>query len=220
MYIISSNDLYESYSEDLLDEGIRSRLKVIFNRNKPKKSSSSSLRDLSSSNPKGLSKGSLFIRARQFAKEMEKKHGRGSQAHIEALARTDRLINSEFELWVNELINEGYDLSDYTWDDVYDLYEMYDDYNYLIDYILDENYVDDSDSAEEMILYMSEEWIDDILESKKWIQGAIKKPGALSKQLGVPESENIPRKMLTRAAKGKGKLGKRARLALTLRKFK
>ena len=29
----------------------------------------------------------------------------------------------DFELWVNELVEEGYDLSDYTWDEMYDIYE-------------------------------------------------------------------------------------------------
>jgi len=28
----------------------------------------------------------------------------------------------EFELWVNELVDEGYDLSDYTWDEMLDIY--------------------------------------------------------------------------------------------------
>jgi hypothetical protein len=28
----------------------------------------------------------------------------------------------EFELWVNDLINEGYDLSEYTWDEMYESY--------------------------------------------------------------------------------------------------
>ena len=28
----------------------------------------------------------------------------------------------EFELWVNELVEEGYDLSDYTWDEMYEFY--------------------------------------------------------------------------------------------------
>jgi len=31
-------------------------------------------------------------------------------------------LKEEFEYWVNSLIEEGYDLSDYTWDDMYDIY--------------------------------------------------------------------------------------------------
>lgn len=55
---------------------------------------------------------------------------------------------------------------------------------------------------------------------KKWIQKAIKKPGALRKQLGVPEGETIPAKKLAAAAKKGGKLGQRARLAQTLKKLR
>jgi hypothetical protein len=32
-------------------------------------------------------------------------------------------LADEFELWVQELINEGYDLSDYTWDEIVEIYE-------------------------------------------------------------------------------------------------
>lgn len=53
--------------------------------------------------------------------------------------------------------------------------------------------------------------------SKKWIQKAIKHPGALHKELGVPENKKIPAKKLNKAAKAGGKLGKRARLAKTLK---
>jgi hypothetical protein len=54
----------------------------------------------------------------------------------------------------------------------------------------------------------------------KWIQGAIKHPGALHKELGVPAGEKIPAKKLAKAAKAGGKLGQRARLAETLKGFK
>jgi hypothetical protein len=56
--------------------------------------------------------------------------------------------------------------------------------------------------------------------SKKWIQSAIKKPGALRKTLGVKEGEKIPIGKLKAAAKQPGKTGQRARLAMTLRKMK
>jgi hypothetical protein len=53
--------------------------------------------------------------------------------------------------------------------------------------------------------------------AKKWIQKAIKHPGALHKSLGVPEGKKIPSGKLAAAAKKGGKLGKRARLAQTLK---
>jgi len=57
------------------------------------------------------------------------------------------------------------------------------------------------------------------MADKKWIQKAIKKPGALHKELGVPEGKKIPAKKLAKAAKATGKEGKRARLAETLKKL-
>ncbi len=53
-----------------------------------------------------------------------------------------------------------------------------------------------------------------------WIQKAIKKPGALRKELGVKAGKTIPAKTLNAAAKKKGAEGKRARLAKTLKGFK
>lgn len=54
-------------------------------------------------------------------------------------------------------------------------------------------------------------------KDKKWIQSAVKKPGALRKALGVKKGEDIPAKKLNAAAKKPGKLGQRARLAKTLK---
>jgi hypothetical protein len=50
-----------------------------------------------------------------------------------------------------------------------------------------------------------------------WIEGAIKKPGALRKELGAKNGEPIPAKKLAAAAKKPGKIGQRARLAETLK---
>ncbi len=58
-------------------------------------------------------------------------------------------------------------------------------------------------------------------EKKKWIQGAIKKPGALHKDLGVPEGKKIPESKLKKAEHSKSPLvRKRAALAETLKGFK
>ena len=50
-----------------------------------------------------------------------------------------------------------------------------------------------------------------------WIKGAIKHPGALHRELCVKQGKKIPAKKLRAAAKKKGKIGKRARLAETLK---
>lgn len=57
-------------------------------------------------------------------------------------------------------------------------------------------------------------------KDKKFIQKAIKHPGALHKELGVPEDKKIPAKKLKAAAKKGGKLGERARFAETLKKLR
>ena len=57
------------------------------------------------------------------------------------------------------------------------------------------------------------------MAEKKWIAGAIKKPGALRAQLGAKAGKPIPAKKLAAAAKKGGKLGQRARLAQTLKKL-
>lgn len=54
----------------------------------------------------------------------------------------------------------------------------------------------------------------------KWIQKAIKKPGALRSQLGAKPGKPIPAGKLAKAAKAPGKLGQRARLAMTLKKMR
>jgi hypothetical protein len=56
--------------------------------------------------------------------------------------------------------------------------------------------------------------------AKNWIKDAIKKPGALRKELGVKAGKTIPAKTLAAAAKKPGKTGQRARLAQTLKGFK
>lgn len=55
--------------------------------------------------------------------------------------------------------------------------------------------------------------------AKKFIQEAIKHPGALRKSLHAKKGKPIPAKKLAEAAKKGGVLGKRARLAETLKKM-
>lgn len=55
--------------------------------------------------------------------------------------------------------------------------------------------------------------------AKHWIAGAIKHPGALHKQMHVPQGQKIPLSKLQMAARKPGKLGQRARLAMALMKM-
>lgn len=58
------------------------------------------------------------------------------------------------------------------------------------------------------------------MATKKFIQKAIKKPGQLHKDLGVPMGKKIPKEKIAAAAKKGGKIGQRARFAQTLSKMK
>lgn len=60
----------------------------------------------------------------------------------------------------------------------------------------------------------------EMAEKKNFIKGAIKKPGALRKSLGIKKGKTIPAKTLVKAAKKGGKLGQRARFAETLKKLR
>lgn len=56
---------------------------------------------------------------------------------------------------------------------------------------------------------------------KNWIAGAIKHPGALHKELGVPQGQTIPAKKINAAAHSDNPtLAKRANLAKTLKKLR
>lgn len=53
--------------------------------------------------------------------------------------------------------------------------------------------------------------------AKNWIKGAVKKPGQLHKDLGVPQGKKIPAAKIDAAAKKPGKVGQRARFAKTMK---
>lgn len=55
--------------------------------------------------------------------------------------------------------------------------------------------------------------------AEKWIQKAIKKPGALHKALGVPADKKIPAKKLTVKESDSPLMKKRKTLAKTLKGF-
>lgn len=69
-----------------------------------------------------------------------------------------------------------------------------------------------------MLTLTPNSWGSDVHEG--WIAGAIKRPGQLHRDLGIPQGKKIPVGLIQDAAKRKGKIGQRARLALTLRSFR
>ena len=56
--------------------------------------------------------------------------------------------------------------------------------------------------------------------AKNFIAGAIKRPGALHRKLGVPQGQKIPAAKVAKAAKAGGLLGREARFAQTLSKLR
>lgn len=54
------------------------------------------------------------------------------------------------------------------------------------------------------------------MSSKKWIQEMHMDKGGLHKALGIPMDKKIPAKVLAKAAKKGGKVGRQARLVQTL----
>lgn len=61
----------------------------------------------------------------------------------------------------------------------------------------------------------------DVHDNGHWIQGAIKHPGALHRELGVPEGKNIPQAKIEKAAHSDNPtLARRARFAETLAKIR
>jgi hypothetical protein len=90
--------------------------------------------DYPSQGPGGVTKSAKKLRKQksmgEFAKEERELHSktdknekidvrRGIKNKIEVNPR----LKEEVEEWVNQLVEEGYDLSDFTWDEMFDIYE-------------------------------------------------------------------------------------------------
>jgi len=58
------------------------------------------------------------------------------------------------------------------------------------------------------------------MAKKKWIAGAIGRPGALHQNLGIPQGKKIPDAVLEKASHMSGTVGQEARLARTLRRMR
>ena len=82
---------------------------------------------------------------------------------------TEEQVWEEVENWVNDLIEEGYDLSDYTWEEMYESYFV-NEFNTIVDGLIEEGY----DLSE----YTEEELFDALISEKKGLVGAVKNFGA------------------------------------------
>lgn len=84
-------------------------------------------------------------------------------------------VKEQLELWVNSLLDEGYDLSNYTWDDMYDFYlneaKSFDLYDLVLAHLIDEGYAETQEAANAIMANMSEGWVDAIVESYELEEG-------------------------------------------------
>jgi hypothetical protein len=96
-----------------------------------------------------------------------------SQSDMQIAMKNRKLtqrLGEEVEAWVNSLIEEGYDLSEYTWDDMFEIYEQNinesdDLYDVILSHLLDEGYAESVEQAEVIMVNMSEEWRESIIEA-------------------------------------------------------
>ena len=104
---------------------------------------------------------------------------------------TEEQVWEEVETWVNDLIEEGYDLSDYTWEEMYDTY-LVNEFNTIVDGLIEEGY----DLSE----YTEQELFDALISERRQFAGALKNvwnsipKKNLPKQLGLPKapSSSVP----------------------------
>lgn len=94
---------------------------------------------------------------------------------------TEEQVWEEVETWVNDLIEEGYDLSDYTWEEIYDTY-LVNEFNTIVGGLIEEGY----DLSE----YTEQELFDALISEKAGnLKGALKfLQGNLFTGLGLPQN--------------------------------
>ena len=99
--------------------------------------------------------------------------------------------------------------------------ESYNIYDILISHLLDEGYAEDVRNAYQILENMSEDWVLEILDEAKWIQKAIKHPGAFSKK--AKQHDMSPQQFAGYVSSHPEKFGTRterqANLARTLKKI-
>ena len=110
---------------------------------------------------------------------------------------TEEQVWEEVETWVNSLLEEGYDLSDYTWEEMYESYFV-NEFNTIVEGLIEEGY-DLSEYTEQELFdaLISESGINS--NSRRQLVGALKNiwnmfPKKAPKQLGIPKapSSSVP----------------------------
>ena len=101
----------------------------------------------------------------------------------------------EVEFWVNSLLEEGYDLSEYTWEEMYDTY-LVNEFNTIVDGLIEEGY----DLSE----YTEEELFDALISEKVKALAAVKNAGAYLGGKFKDVWNQIPKKPQTQLGLPKG----------------
>jgi len=113
--------------------------------------------------------GKTVSKAAKHVGGVAKEVGKGASG---AVKFTAALVKEEVEAWVNQLIEEGYDLSEYTWDDMFEMYmnldedsvaQSYDFFDHILEHLVTEGYADTNNEALAIMANMSEEWKESII---------------------------------------------------------
>ena len=113
--------------------------------------------------------GKTVSKAAKHVGGVAKEVGKGASG---AVKFTAALVKEEVEAWVNQLIEEGYDLSEYTWDDMFEMYmnldedsvaQSYDFFDHILEHLITEGYADTNNEALAIMANMSEEWKESII---------------------------------------------------------
>jgi len=126
---------------------------------------------------------------------------------------TEEQVWEEVENWVNALIEEGYDLSDCTWEEMYESY-IFNPFDVVIGYLLDEGYADTEESALAIMANMSEEWRESIVEGDAAIRANV--PSGRTVKMTATGGEPVGDRLIRQVGSAiSGALGGRAKVKST-----
>jgi hypothetical protein len=96
---------------------------------------------------------------------------------------TEEQVWEEVETWVNDLIEEGYDLSDYTWEEMYESYFV-NEFNTIVDGLIEEGY--------DLSKYTEQELFDALISERRQFTGALKNVWNSIRKTKIPKQQGIP----------------------------
>jgi hypothetical protein len=102
------SSIYESPDSDVVNENIQNKVSVALNRG------AEIVKNIEEKNP-------VFRGLTSILKPVPRVPGR-DRGPVTSTHRDVANRQEQFETWVNDLVEEGYDLSDYTWNDMYEMF--------------------------------------------------------------------------------------------------